>query len=63
MMGRQSGQLSVVVMDLSKLISDNHLLRRISQVISFNFIYEILDHTTLPIVVHRSILLVCLKCF
>ena len=28
MMGRQSGQLSMVVMDLSELIPDDHLLRR-----------------------------------
>ena len=42
MMGRQSGQLSMMVMDLSELIPNNHLLRRISQVISFDFIYEIL---------------------
>lgn len=39
MMGRQSGQLSMMVMDLSELIPNNHLLRRISQVISFDFIY------------------------
>lgn len=38
MMGRQSGQLSMMVMDLSELIPNNHLLRRISQVISFDFI-------------------------
>lgn len=43
MMGRQSGQLSMVVMDLSELIPDDHLLRRISRVISFDFIYEILE--------------------
>lgn len=42
-MGRQSGQLSMMVMDLSELIPNNHLLRRISQVISFDFIYEILE--------------------
>lgn len=42
MMGRQRGQLSMMVMDLSELIPNNHLLRRISQVISFDFIYEIL---------------------
>src|SRR5699024_11281973 len=43
MMGRQSGQLSMVVMDLSELIPDDHLLRRISRVISFDFIYELLE--------------------
>ena len=43
MMGRQSGQLSMVVIDLSELIPDDHLLRRISRVISFDFIYELLE--------------------
>lgn len=43
MMGRQSGQLSMMVMDLTELIPNNHLLRRISQAISFDFIYEILE--------------------
>lgn len=43
MMGRQSGQLSMIVMDLAELIPNNHLLRRIPQVISFDFIYEILE--------------------
>lgn len=33
MMGRKSGQLSVVVMDLSELIPDNHLLCRISHLV------------------------------
>lgn len=42
MMGRQSCQLSMVVMDLSERIPDDHLLRRISRVISFDFIYELL---------------------
>ena len=43
MMRRQSGRLSMVVMDLSERIPDDHLLRRISRVISFDFIYEILE--------------------
>ena len=43
MMGRQIGQLSMAVMDLSELIPDNHLLCRISRAISFDFIYEILE--------------------
>lgn len=37
-MGRHSGQLSMMVIDLTELIPNNYLLRRISQVISFEFI-------------------------
>lgn len=40
MMGRQSRQLSMIILDLSDLIPNNHLLRKISQIISFDFIYE-----------------------
>lgn len=36
MMGRQSGQMSMVILDLSELIPENHLLRKINQIISFN---------------------------
>ena len=28
MMGRQSGQMSMVILDLSELIPENHLLRK-----------------------------------
>lgn len=38
MMGRQSGQISMAILDLSELIPENHLLRKIDQVISFDFI-------------------------
>ena len=41
MMGRQSGQMSMVILDLSELIPENHLLRKINQIISFDFIYDI----------------------
>ena len=43
MMVRQSGQLSMVVMDMSELIPNSHLLRQISRAISFDFIYELLE--------------------
>lgn len=43
MIGRQSGQMSMMIMDLSKLIPSNPLLQRISRVISFDFIYDILQ--------------------
>ena len=41
MMGRQSGQMSMVILDLSELIPENHLLRKINQIISLDFIYDI----------------------
>ena len=40
MMGRQSGQMSIIILDLSELIPENHLLRKINQMISFDFIYD-----------------------
>ena len=41
MMGRQSGQMSMIILDLSELIPENHLLRKIDQMISFDFIYDL----------------------
>lgn len=41
MMGRQSGQMNMVILDLLELIPENHLLRKINQIISFDFIYDI----------------------
>ena len=41
MMGRQSGQISMLVLDMEELIPENHLLRRINQLVSFNFIYDL----------------------
>ena len=41
MMGRQSGQISMLVLDIEELIPENHLLRRINQLVSFNFIYDL----------------------
>ena len=41
MMGRQSGQMSMIILDLSALIPENHLLRKINQMISFDFIYDL----------------------
>ena len=41
MMGRQSGQISMLVLDMEELIPENHLLRRINQLASFNFIYDL----------------------
>ena len=41
MMGRQSSQISMLVLDIEELIPENHLLRRINQLVSFNFIYDL----------------------
>ena len=42
MMGTTSGQIQMVLMDISELIPENHLLKRIDRIISFSFIYELL---------------------
>ena len=39
MIGQQSDQISMLVLDMEELISENHLLRRINQLVSFDFIY------------------------
>lgn len=41
MMGRQSGQISMLILDIEELIPENHLLRKIDQMISFDFIYDL----------------------
>ena len=41
MMERQSGQMSMIILDLSELIPENHLLRKNNQMISFDFIYNL----------------------
>ena len=42
MMGRQNGQLSMVIWDIAELIPSDHLLRKVNQMVSFNFIYDLL---------------------
>ena len=37
MMGRQSGQMSMLILDIEELIPGNHLLRQINQLVSFDF--------------------------
>ena len=39
-MGRQSGQMSMVILDLSELILENHLIWKINKIISFDSIYD-----------------------
>ena len=41
MMGRQSGQMSMVILDIAELIPRDHLLRQINQMVSFDFIYDL----------------------
>ena len=41
MMGRQSGQISMLVLDIKELIPENHLLRQINRLVSFDFIYDL----------------------
>ena len=43
MMGRQSGQISMLVLEIEELIPENHLLRPINQLVSFDFIYDLVD--------------------
>ena len=33
--------MSMIILDLSELIPENHLLRKINQMISFDFIYDL----------------------
>ena len=42
MMGRQSRQMAMVFVDMESLIPENHLLRKIDRMVSFDFIYELL---------------------
>ena len=42
MMGRQSRQMAMVFVDMESLIPENHLLRKIDGMVSFDFIYELL---------------------
>ena len=41
MMGRQSRQMAMVFVDMASLIPENHLLRKINQMISVDFIYDL----------------------
>ena len=41
MMGRQSGQMSMIILDLSELIPENRLLSKSNPVIWFTFNYHL----------------------
>ena len=40
MMGKQSGQIQLVILDIDSMIPEDHLLRRIKNCVNFDFIYE-----------------------
>ena len=40
MMGRQSRQMSMIFVDIESLIPENHLLRKVDRMVSFDFIYR-----------------------
>lgn len=40
MMGRQDNQIQIMILDISMMIPENHLLRRIKNCVNFDFIYE-----------------------
>lgn len=40
MMGKQSGQIQMVILDIDSMIPEDHLLRRIKNYVNFDFIYE-----------------------
>ena len=42
MMGRQSRQMAMIFVDMESLIPENHLLRKIDRIVSFDFIYTLL---------------------
>ena len=43
MMGRQSRQMAMIFVDMESLIPENHLLRKIDRIVSFDFIYTLLE--------------------
>ncbi len=42
-MGRKSGQIGMLMNDMEKMIPNVDLLRKIDAMISFDFIYDILE--------------------
>lgn len=40
MMGKQSGQIQMAILDIDFMIPEDHLLRQIKDCVNFNFIYE-----------------------
>lgn len=40
MMGKQSGQIQMVILDIDSMIPEDPLLRQIKNCVNFDFIYE-----------------------
>ncbi|MCF2671237.1 transposase [Butyricicoccus pullicaecorum] len=40
MMGHQSRQMAMIILAIASLIPENHLLRKIDRIVSFDFIYD-----------------------
>ncbi len=40
MMGKQSGQIQMIILDIDSMIPEDHLLRQIKNCVNFDFIYE-----------------------
>ena len=40
MIGKQSGQIQMVILDIDSMIPEDHLLRRIKNCVNFDLIYE-----------------------
>ncbi len=40
MMGKQSGQIRLIILDLDSMIPEDHFLRQIKNCVNFDFIYE-----------------------
>lgn len=41
MMGKISGQMQMLFIDMNELLPENHLLKRIDSIVDFAFIYEL----------------------
>ena len=63
MMGHQSGQMAMIFVDMESLILENHWLRKVDRMVSFDFIYDFLTPYYPVTGVHLSTLSVCSKCF
>lgn len=40
MMGKQSRQIQMLILDIDSMLPEDHLLRRIKNCMNFDFIYE-----------------------
>ncbi len=45
MMGRKSGQTEILIFNPEEMIPENHLLRKIDKIVSFEYIYDLLKPT------------------